>query len=291
MEYTSQIIQYIISGITLGSIYALIAVGFTVIHNTTGVLNFAQGDFVVWGGFVLVLLSTTIGLPLPIGFFVAMGGVFVLGIVIEKLVIYPLRKATLLALVVVTIAISSAMSGFSLIIFGKETQSFPSFSQEVPVKLFGASISPQVIWILGFLTIASLILWYFFSKTIYGKAMRACSEDRIAARAMGINPDWMSRLSWGISGALGASAGALVIPITLMDFAAGGMFVIKGLAAIVLGGIGNYPGAVVGGLLVGLLESMGAGFISPLNKDIFAMLSIFIVLLIRPSGIFGKGKD
>lgn len=291
MEYADQILQYVVSGITLGSIYVLIAVGFTVIHNTTDVLNFAQGDFVVWGGFGLVLFCTKLGLPLPLGFVVTMGGVFVLGAVVERLVMYPLRKATLLSLVIVTIAISSAMSGSSLLIFGKETQSFPGFSQEVPVKLFGASISPQVIWILAFLAIASLILWYFFSKTIYGKAMRACSEDRIAARAMGINPDWMSRLSWGISGALGASAGALVIPITLMDFGAGGMFVIKGLAAIVVGGIGSYPGAVVGGLLVGLLESMGAGLISPLNKDIFSMLCIIIVLLVRPSGILGKGKE
>lgn len=291
MEYIDQIFQYVVSGITIGSIYVLIAVGFTVIHNTTSVLNFAQGDFVVWGGFGLVLFCTKLGLPLPIGFALAMVGVFVIGAVIERLAIYPLRKATLLSLVVVTIAISSTMSGASLLIFGKELQSFPGFSQRGSLKLFGAFISPQVIWILCFIVITIFILWYFFSKTIYGKAMRACSEDRTAARAMGINPDWMSSLSWGISGALGASAGALVIPITLMDFSAGGMFVIKGLAAIVLGGIGSYPGAVVGGLLVGLIESICAGLISPLNKDIFAMLAIIVMLLVRPSGIFGKGKE
>lgn len=288
MEYASQILQYVVSGVTLGSIYVLIAVGFTVIHNTTGVLNFAQGDFVVWGGFCLVFFCARLGLPLPIGFGVTMIGIFVMGGVIEKLVMYPLRKATLLSLVIVTIAISSTMSGSSLLVFGKETQSFPGFSEEAPIKLFGATISPQVIWILGFLAITSFALWYFFTRTLYGKAMRACAEDRIAARAMGINPDWMSRLSWAMSGAMGASAGALVIPITLMDFSAGGMFVIKGLAAVVVGGIGSYPGAVAGGLVVGLLESMGAGLISPLNKDIFSMLCIIVVLLVRPSGIFGK---
>ncbi len=291
MDNSSQIFQYIISGITIGSIYVLIAVGLTVIHNTTDVLNFAQGDFVVWGGFGLVLLSTKLGLSVPMGFILTMGGVFIMGVVIERLVMYPLRKATLLSLVVVTIAASSTMSGFSLLVFGKELQSFPGFSNEVPVNLFGASLPPQVIWILGFLVIVVFVLWYFFSKTIYGKAMKACSEDRTAARAMGINPDWMSLFSWGISGALGASAGALVTPITLMDFSAGGLFVIKGLAAIVLGGIGSYPGAVIGGLLVGLIESIGAGIISPLNKDIFSMLTIIVVLLIRPSGIFGKGKE
>jgi branched-chain amino acid transport system permease protein len=291
MEYSTQIVQYIISGITLGSIYAIIGLSFTVIYNTTGVLNLAQGDFTVWGGFSLVAVCTYFGLPLPLGLILSMLGVFILGIIIERLVMFPLRKADLIILIVVTVGISTTLQGGTLLIFGKESKAFPAFSGEAPLKLFGAFISPQVIWILGTLCVATLILWYFFNRTIYGKAMQACSEDRIAAKAMGINPDRMSYLSWGIGGALGALAGALVIPITLMNFHNAGLFAIKGIAAIVLGGLGSYRGATLGGFLIGLLESMGAGFISPLNKDIFAMAALIGMLLIKPSGIFGnKGE-
>jgi branched-chain amino acid transport system permease protein len=291
MDYVSQIAQYVVSGVTLGSIYILIALGFTVIHNTTGVLNFAQGEFVVIGGFGLVLFCTQLGFPVPIGFALTIPLVFIIGVIIDRLVMYPLRHSTLLIMVIITIAVSSTMSGSALLIFGKESHSFPTFSERGSLELLGAFISPQVLWILGFLAIVSIILWYFFNKTIYGKAMMACSEDRIAARAMGINPDLMSSLSWGISGALGASAGALVIPITLMEFGAGGTFLIKGIAAMLVGGMGSYMGAVAGGLLVGLLESMGAGLVSPINKDIFSMLCIFFVLMFKPTGLFGKRKE
>jgi len=291
MEYSTQIVQYIISGITLGSIYAIIGLSFTVIYNTTGVLNLAQGDFTVWGGFSLAVLCTHLGLPLPLGLIVSILGVFILGIIVEKLVMFPLRKADVIILIVVTVGISTSLQGSTLLIFGKESKAFPAFSGEVPLNLFGAFISLQVVWILGVLCIVTLILWYFFNRTIYGKAMQACSEDRVAARAMGINPDRMSYLSWGIGGALGALAGALVIPITLMDFNNAGLFAIKGIAAIVLGGLGSYRGAALGGFLIGLLESMGAGFISPLNKDIFAMTALIGMLLIKPSGIFGKKNE
>jgi branched-chain amino acid transport system permease protein len=287
MDYTSQTLQYVISGITLGSIYALIALGLTVIHNTTNVMNMAQGEFAVWGGFALVILCTNLGLPLPLGFILGMAGVFIVGIIIDRLVMFRLRGALLLTLFVATLAVSYTMLGSALLVFGKEPRAFPGFSGEASLEFLGAFISPQVLWILGFICVASLGLWFFFNHTIYGKAMKACSQDRIAARAMGINPDRMTLLSWGMSGALGASAGALVIPITLMNFSAGGLFLIKGLAAAVLGGTGSYPGAVLGGFAIGLFESIGAGFVSPMNKDIFAMASLFVVLLIRPSGIFG----
>jgi branched-chain amino acid transport system permease protein len=239
-----------------------------------------------------VIFCTNLGLPIPVGLILSMFGVLIMGVVIEKLAIYPLsiRRADIVTLLIVTMALSMSLQGSAFLIFGKDTKAFPGFSGEA-LKLLGASISRQVLWILAVLGITSFILWYFFNRTIYGTAMKACSEDRIAARAMGINPDRMSSLSWGMSGGLGAVAGALIIPITLMSFNAGVNFIIKGLAAVVVGGIGSYRGAVIGGFLIGLLESMGAGFISPLHKDIFSMATLIAVLLIRPSGMFGKKEE
>jgi branched-chain amino acid transport system permease protein len=287
MEYTSQIIQYLISGLTSGSVYAVIALGFTVIHNATGIMNIAQGDFAVWGGLSLATFLISLGLPLPLAFILAIVGVFIVGLLVEKVIMRQIRSKDLMMLIVVTIAISATLQGSARMIWGPDTRSVPSFSGETPIELFGAFIPLQVLWILLIVGITSFLLWYFFEKTIFGKAMRACSEDKIAATSLGVNPDRMILLSWGISGMLGAIGGAVIMPITLMVYDAGLGFAIKGFAGAVLGGLGSYRGAVVGSILIGLLESVAAGFISPTNKDIFAMAVIIIVFLLKPSGIFG----
>ena len=284
------VLQFLISGITVGSIYALVGLGFTIIYNASDVINFAQGEFVMIGAMSAVTFYTA-GTPLILAIMLAIMVAVVIGFALNQFAIKPAKGASVVTTIIITIGASIFLRGAALLIWGKDFFSLPPFSGEDPIHIGGATILPQNLWVLGMSVIlVSAVLW-FFKYTLLGKAVLACSCNRTAAKLVGINVGKMMLLSYGISAMLGALAGVLIVPITFTSYDAGVMLGLKGFSAAILGGIGNPIGAVVGGLLLGILESLGAGFISSGYKDAIAFTIILLVLFVRPSGLMGKATQ
>ena len=277
-----------ITGITVGSIYAMVAVGFNIIYNVTEIINFAQGEFVMLGGLIMVFFRVVMGLPLIMAFPATVIVVTLVGILLDRLAIRPIRQPTVLTLIIATIAASILLKGAAMFIWGKDPYDLPAFSGRNPITLFGAVIQPQYLWVIGFLIVIVIILSIFFNRTIIGKAMSACADNPNAASLVGINVNQMILLSFALSAAIGAVAGITVTPISLMEYDRGAMLAVKGFGAAILGGLGSFPGAILGGLIMGTIESFGAGLISSGYKDAFALIVLLIVLFFRPSGILGS---
>ncbi len=292
MEFTlwDQIIQYLLTGISIGCIYGMVAIGFNIIYNSTGIINFAQGEFVMLGGMFMVTLTKSAGIPMPVAFFLSIGIVALIGGLFERIAIAPLKNADVLTMIIITIGGSIVMKGIAMFAWGKETYILPHFSGERPIHLFGATILPQSLWILGIMLFTVVILTLFFQYTMVGKAMRACSANRMAAILVGIDVRRMVFFSFVLSAAIGAVAGIIITPIALVDYDRGFMLALKGFSAAVLGGLGNSAGAVIAGFLIGIMESLGAGLISSGYKDAIALIVLLIILFIRPSGLLGR-KD
>jgi branched-chain amino acid transport system permease protein len=288
MEAFSITLQYIFTGVAIGSIYAMVALGFNIIYNCTGIINFAQGEFVMLGGMFMVTLTTVWHLPVYIAFPIVVLLVVLAGVGFERIAIHPLKNPSVLVLIMITIAGSILLKGIAMFAWGKETRFMPHFSGESPIELLGATILPQSLWVLGSLATVVIGLAYFFNRTLVGKAMRACAYNPNAARLMGINARHMVTLSFGLSAGIAAIAGIVITPMILMDYQRGSMLALKGFGAAILGGLGSGPGAVVAGLLIGIMESLGAGYISSHYKDAIALVVLLAVLLVRPGGIFGN---
>ena len=282
-----EIQQYILSGITIGSIYALVALGFNFIFNTTDIINFAQGEFVVFGGMIMVSLVSVFKLPMVIAFFMTIFLVMLLGLLFERLAIQPLKDSPIITLIICTIGVSVLLRGLVMVIWGKGSYPLPHFSGESPLHFWRATILPQVLWIIGITLVLVFLLGLFFRRTLTGKAMRACAVDKVAASLMGIKVKRMILFSFALSAAFGAIGGILITPISLMDFGRGPMLALKGFSALVLGGLGSSFGAVVAGFLIGVIEALGAGLISSGFKDALSLVILLLVLYVRPSGIFG----
>lgn len=285
---SSQVVQYVFTGLTVGAIYALLALGFNIIYNVTEVINFAQGEFVVSGGLVLAVLSESLGIPLFFSFFITVGVVALVGLGIYQGGIRPLRKPTILTMIMATIALSIILKGLAMFIWGKDPYAVKPFVTGPPVEIWGAFIQFQTFWVLGISAALVVTLTLFFQRTITGKAMRACADNPAAASLVGIRPGRMILFSFALSAALGAIGGAIITPITLMEYDRGAMLALKGFGAAILGGLGNFYGAVAAGFILGLLESFATGFISSSYKDAVALLVLLIVLFIRPQGLLGS---
>ncbi|MBW1846017.1 MAG: branched-chain amino acid ABC transporter permease [Deltaproteobacteria bacterium] len=285
---TSQILQYLITGITIGSIYAMVAIGFNIIYNVTDIINFAQGEFVMLGGMSMVLFHVILGIPIIIAFLFTIILVTLVGLIVDRFAIRPIRQPSVLTLIIATIAVSILLKGIAMFAWGKDPLDLPAFSGRTPIQLFGAVIQPQYLWVIGLLVVTVLILTFFFEKTIIGKAMRACADNPDAASLVGINVKKMIMLSFSLSAGIGAIAGIVITPISLMEYDRGAMLAIKGFSAVILGGLGSFPGAIVGGLLIGIIESLGAGLISSGYKDAFALIVLLGVLFFKPSGLLGN---
>jgi branched-chain amino acid transport system permease protein len=283
-----QVFQYLITGITVGSIYAMVAVGFNIIYNVTEIINFAQGEFVMLGGLFMVSLHVAIGLPLILAFPATVLLVTMVGVILDRVAISPIRRPTVLSLIIATIAASILLKGTAMFIWGKDSFDLPAFSGRNPIVIFGAVIQPQYFWVIGFLIIIVIALSIFFDRTIIGKAMNACADNPNAASLVGINVQKMVLLSFALSAAIGAVAGITITPISLMEYDRGAMLAVKGFGAAILGGLGSFPGAIVGGLIMGTIESLGAGLISSGYKDAFALIVLLVVLFFKPSGILGS---
>jgi branched-chain amino acid transport system permease protein len=285
----AQFLQFLFSGITVGATYALAALGFTLIYNASNVINFAQGEFIMLGG-MLAVLFTQAGLPLPVALMLAIIVPAIVGVLIEKLAIEPVKGAETVTLIIITIGASLVIRGLVAVFLGKNTHSLPPFSGDAPIEILGATLLPQSLWVLGVTALVVVALWYFFNRTLQGKAMLATSVNRLAAELVGINTGWVLFMSFAMSAALGALGGILLTPITMTSYDVGIMLGLKGFVAAVLGGLGNGLGAVVGGLLVGILEAMGAGYISSAYKDAIPFVLILFILFFMPRGLFG-GKS
>jgi len=285
---SGQLLQYLITGITIGSIYAMVAIGFSIIYNVTEIINFAQGEFVMLGGMIMVVLQISLGIPILLAFPLTILAVTLVGLLLDLIAIKSIRKPAVLTLIIATIAASFLIKGVAMLIWGKNPYDLPAISGRNPIDFFGAVVQPQYFWVIGFLIIIVIALTIFFERTIVGKAMTACADNADAASLVGINVKRMIMLSFALSAGIGAIAGIIVTPISLMEYDRGTMLAIKGFSAVILGGLGSFPGAIIGGVIIGLIESFGAGLISSGYKDVFALVVLFIVLIIKPSGILGN---
>jgi branched-chain amino acid transport system permease protein len=279
--------QYILSGITTGAIYALVALGFALIYNASHVINFAQGEFVMIGGMATAAFFEA-GIALYLSIPLAIGAAMLVGVLLEKLAVEPAREASVVTLIIITIGASILLRGLATLVWDKKIHRVPAFSGEEPILLGGASLLPQVLWVLGVSAVAVALLTWFFRRTLTGSAILAVSHNRLAARLMGISVRRILMVSFGLSAALGALAGALIAPISFTAWDAGVMLGLKGFAAAILGGLGSSAGAVLGGLALGLLEALGAGYLSSAYKDVFAFLIIIAALVFLPHGLVGR---
>lgn len=283
-----QIIQYILSGLSNGAIYALIGFGFAIIYNATGIINFAQGEFVMLGGMLTIFFIGVLQLPLIVAIFLAITVSTGVGAVFERLAIRPLKNANPLSLVIITIGASIFMRGGTMLIWGKDTHALPAFSGEDPLNIMGATLLPQNLWIFTLTALIIVASKLFFHYSIYGKAMRACAFNPQAASLVGISVKTMVLLSFVISSAIGSLAGIIIAPLTMTAYDMGTLLGLKGFCAAIIGGMSSGLGTVVGGLFLGILESLGAGLISANYKDAIAFIILLLILFIRPEGIFSN---
>ncbi|GLI32658.1 branched-chain amino acid ABC transporter permease [Desulforhabdus amnigena] len=282
--------QFFVSGVTTGSIYALIALGYCLIQNATGLVNFAQGDFVMLGAMMMVSLYHVAHLPMPLAFLISVAAVGVIGVALEQGPIRHSRNRDILTLVMITVGASISFRGAGMMIWGKNAHIFPSLGGENPILFMNAAIMPQTLWILGISLVVLSLLYLFFHRTLLGKAVRAAADNPYGALLLGISVRRLVAFAFALAGSLGALAGILVTPITSMSYDAGLMLGLKGFAAAILGGYGSTVGAVVGGLLLGILESFGAGLISSAYKDAIAFLILLAILFVKPAGLFGSAR-
>ena len=286
----SQWLQYLAGGLTAGAIYALVALGFSIIFNASRAINFAQGEFVMIGGMCAVTLVNA-GTPLALALPLAVLAAVIVGLVLEKVAIEPARKADTVTLIIITIGAALLLRGLAQIVGDKRVHARPAFSGDQPLQLWGATILPQSLWVLGGAGLAFAGLSWFFGRTLFGKAMLATSYNPLAAQLVGISTRRVLFVSFGLAAALGALAGVLTAPITFTSYDSGIMLGLKGFAAAMLGGLGSFGGAVLGGLLLGLAESLGAGFISSAYKDAIAFVVILAVLFFMPGGLRGARRS
>jgi branched-chain amino acid transport system permease protein len=288
----ADLLQFVFAGLTVGAIYGLVAVGLNIIFNATGAVNFAQGEFAMLGGMLGAALLGATGLPLPVVIALTVAAVTAIGVLLERLAINPVPLgADVLNLIIITIGASIFLKGAVMVTLGKNAAGLPAFTGEHPLRVLGATILPQALWILGVALAIMVLLQLFFSRSLVGKAMQAVAIDREAARLCGIKVGRMVMLSFALAAAVGAVAGIIITPVTLTIYDAGTMLGLKGFAAAVAGGLGNTFGGIAGGLLLGLLEALGGGLIASEFKDVLAFLLLLLLLFFRPRGLLGRAES
>ncbi len=273
-------LQFLVSGLSTGSIYVLIALGLIAIYNVTGVVNLAQGEFVMLGA-MLAVVYQRLHLPLLVGFIAAVLCVMFIGALVERSTIHPARSAPDVTLIMITIGTAIAIRGLALLIWGTTPYASPEFSPGAPLNLWGAILSRQRLWIMGTTALVLLILYLFFEFTLLGKAVRACAISRQVAELIGINTETVSMFAYSVSAGMSAIAGIVIAPLTLVSYDMGLVLGLKGFIVAIIGGMVNAPAAVIGGLALGVLESFTSGLLSSGIKDAIAYSVLFAVLLVR----------
>ena len=290
MSSSAQFLQFLLSGVTVGSIYALTAIGFTIIYNCTQVVNFAQGEFVMLGAMIAAVLVAAGHVSLPVACLVAVVVTGIVGWLTASSLLRPLRTGSTVTLIIITVGASILFRGVAMLFWGKDPMPLPAFSGETTLHIGGASMQPQSLWVLGATALLVILLRFFYQYTLLGRAMRACASCKPGAKLVGINTNRMTILSFVLGGAIGAVAGVVIAPMTMAQYDMGTMLGLKGFCAAILGGLGNFTGGIVAGLALGILEAMGAGFISSGYKDAIAFVILLIILFARPQGVFGGKK-
>lgn len=288
--FMQEIIQYIFSGITSGAIYAVIAVGLSMLYSSTELINFAHGEFVMVGAMAMVTFWVHMALPLPVAFVCALAVGCCLGLLFERFAIRTARTPQPIVLVIITVGASIFLRGVGMIVWGKDPFSVPPFSSHESLEIFGAALLPQSIWIVSAALILAGGIHFFLKKSIIGKAMVASAVNRKAAWLSGIPPEKMAVLAFAISSGSGAIAGIFIAPITMSSYDMGTILGLKGFCAAMIGGLGSLWGAFAGGILLGVLESLGAGLISSGFKDAIAFILLLLILYVRPGGLFSAGE-
>ena len=284
-------IEQLINGLRTGSIYALIAIGYTMVYGIAKMINFAHGDIIMVGAYALYFSISVLGLPVPVALLLTVIVCSVLGVLIEKIAYKPLRKAQPLAVLITAIGMSFFLQSSSLLIFGSTPIPFQSVIPNENIKVGTVVISSITLVTLVVTAVAMILLTLFINKTKLGSAMRAVSEDKGAAELMGINVNSTISMAFAIGSALAAVAGILYISqYQSMKPTLGALPGIKAFVAAVLGGIGSIPGAMLGGILLGLIESVSKAYISTELADAIVFGVLIVVLLFRPSGLLGKKK-
>jgi branched-chain amino acid transport system permease protein len=284
------IVQYLVAGLTYGAIYAVVGMGFNIIYNATGIINFAQGEFVMLGGMTAVTLQQF--LPLPAAIVGAVVVTMAAGAFIEIAFIRWLAKPSVLRMIIITIGISILIREAALLLWGEGVRSLPYFTgNEVSsIGMWGARISPQVIWTVGVCAVMVLLITLFFQYTMVGRQMRACASNRVAAALCGLPTRNLVTLSFVLSAGMGALAGCVVSPITYTQYSVGTGLAIKGFTVAILGGLGNSMASVVAGLVLGVLESFSVSLMPAAYKDAVSIAILLAILFVRPSGLFGAAE-
>ena len=286
------IAQSVLSGIGIGAVYGLIGIGFCVIYNASGIVNFAQGAFVMLGGMLTNAGMTRLGLPLPLAAIGAIVIVAISGVVLERIVVRPLwnRGSTMFVMILATLAAQIVVERLTQIVAGDQPRTLPVFTDLPPLRLFGFAINFQFLWILGCSALVIVLLGLFFSSTKTGKAMRACSINRDAAALQGIPVSRMLALAFALSAALGAFAGILITPTQYTAFNVGVPFAISGFIAAIVGGFGRPLGAFAGGILLGIAQALAIVLLGAAFKNVAALSILLLFLFVRPTGLLGPAK-
>ncbi len=282
----SQFLQFLLAGLTVGATYALAALGYTLVYSASGMINFAQGEFIMLGAMTASALVAA-GVPLLPALAIAIIFTTLVGVIMVKCAVEPARTTSMTSLIIITLGAGQVIRGVVQIALGKGNHALPALSDDRPLHIFGAALVPQAIWIMGLALVIVVALFWYFNATMHGKALVATSHNRLAAQLVGVNTMGILTFSFALSAALGAIGGVLLAPITFTSYDAGTMLGLKGFVAAALGGLGSAPGAVVGGLALGIIEAMTAAYVSSAYKDAVAFVLIILLFLVAPHGLFG----
>ncbi|MBN9595248.1 MAG: branched-chain amino acid ABC transporter permease [Afipia sp.] len=280
--------QFLAGGLAIGAVYGLIGVGFSLIYSTSKVINFAQGEFVVYGGLATVSL-TLFNIPASVALPLSLAASLVMGGALQGLLSTARKGSNELTYIMTTIGVAIALQGLAHQIWGTDYKTYALYPQGT-IKMFGASVNYATMTILLMTAVVCIVLWVFLFRTMVGKAMRACANDSRAAQTVGIRPRRMVLLAYVASAAIGGLAGMLITPSQMMSYDNGVILAIKGFTAAIVGGLANPFGAVVGGLVLGLIEGLGVGLISSDLQNAYAFLTLLLILLVRPQGLFGRAE-
>jgi branched-chain amino acid transport system permease protein len=286
----STFLQFLFGGLVSGAIFALIALGWVLIYNVSGVLNLAQGEFVMIGALVFVELRGTYELPVLVSIAGAVAAAVAVAVVLDIVILRRLRNDQMVPMVLVTVGASVVLREIAQEIFGKDPLRTKPLLDGDPLSIGGATVLPHTLLLWATVVVLVLLLTLFFARSLVGKAMRACHENALGAQVVGVSPQRMRTAAFALSAALGAIAGVLIVPVTSMSWNGGTALGLKGFVAATFGGLGSLPGAVVGGIAIGIIEALAAGYVSSAYKDVFATLVLLALLLARPQGLLGASQ-
>jgi branched-chain amino acid transport system permease protein len=282
--------QVVVSGLTLGSLYALVGLGFVVIYRATGVVNFGHGEMLMLGAMAALVLHVDMGVAYVFAFLIAVSGAGVLGAVLERVAYRPLRFAPEVTVIIATVAVGQIIRAGVRVVRGSEVSRFPSPFSTEPFSVAGVTLTPVSLGITGTSILLVLLFLVFFRRTRLGKGMQATAQNRDAATLVGVSVNQTFMLTWAIGSALAAVAGILLAPLIIItpDM---GIIGVKGFIGAILGGFASIPGSVAGGFLLGVIENVGGVYIAGEMKDAIAFVVLLLVLFLRPQGLFGKPES